>query len=303
MPLPNVIVAGAQKSGTTTLCLFLDSHPHCLLSEPKEPNFFSRAENVAHLAKYERCFRRASAPHRVLVDGTTSYMADPAVAPRIRGSLGDEVKIIFVLRKPSARAYSSFLHMLKRGHERRTADEVFLGLSDDPAAAAEQERSTLEQAAASGRVASRPYRHLYDDVLWNYRYVGNSLYSSLVESYTATFKRSNILVLYFEEVTRDISLARETLGAFLGVDPALFPDTLGRFNSTRVPDVSNSVEWLIEQARWIKRGNWNLVRPSEIMASPLRPTAAVQAKLENIFASEVAYWSRYSGRDLETIGW
>ena len=303
MALPNVILAGAQKSGTTSLCRFLEKHPHCLVSEPKEPNFFSRAGNVSRVDRYERCFRAAGIVHRIRVDGSTSYMADPAVAPRILKHLGDKVRIIFVLRDPSARAYSGLIHMAKRGHDRRTADEVLLAVPDDPERAAEAERASVAQAAASNRIAARPYRSLYDDVLWNYRYIGNSLYSTLVRSYFDSFGPDKILVLFFEEITSDVAAARKALGTFLGVDPELFPQVIGQDNRTYRPDLSTPWGRLIEQARWVKRGNLTLVRPSEITASPLRSSAAIQEKLDRIFASEVAYWSQYAGHDLRSIGW
>jgi hypothetical protein len=301
--LPNTILAGAQKSGTTALCRFIDAHPQCFVSEPKEPNFFSRVANLDNIEKYRRCFRGAGRAHQILVDGTTTYMADPAIAPRIRECLGRDVKIIFILRGPAARTYSSFLHMVKRGHERRTADEVFFGLPDDPETASVRERASVVEAAARGRVIGRPYNKLYDDVLWNYRYVGNSFYSLLVESYFAEFKPENILILFFEEVTRNVSAVREMLGGFLEVDPVFFPREIAKDNPTRVPDVSTPTGWLTEQARRIKSSNFTLVRPSEVAASPLAPSREVMDKLRRIFAVEVDHWSEFAGRDLRTIGW
>lgn len=303
MALPNVILAGAQKCGTTSLCRFLAKHPDCVVSEPKEPNFFSRAENASHLRRYDRYFRAAGDAHRVFIDGSTSYMADPAVAPRIFACLGKDVRIIFVLRDPSARAYSGLIHMVKRGHDRRTADEAFLDLPDDLQSAKTAEAISVARAAADKRVASRPYRHLYDDVLWNYRYIGNSLYSSLVHHYFDCFGHERILVLFLEDIIADLTAARRALGAFLRIDPELFPPAIGRDNQTRRPDLSTLWGRLIEQARWIKGGNLTLIRPSEITASPPRASAAVQAKLDRIFAPEVDYWSQHTGRDLRAIGW
>jgi hypothetical protein len=303
MARPNVILAGAQKCGTTSLCRFLAKHPHCLVTEPKEPHFFSRAENISRLYRYDRYFRAARGAHRVFVDGSTSYMADPAVAPRIFACLGGGVRIIFVLRDPSARAYSGLIHMAKRGHDRRTADEVFLELPDEAEAALGTERALIERASASNRIASRPYRNDYDDVLWNYRYVGNSLYSSLVRGYIDRFGPERILVLLLEDIITDVATVRQALGAFLQVDPELFPHAIGRDNPTYRPDLSTPWGRLIEQARWIKRGNLTLVRPSEIAASPLRSSAAIEEKLDRIFEPEVDYWSRHVGRDLRAIGW
>lgn len=303
MTLPNTILAGAQKSGTTTLCRFIGAHPHCHISEPKEPNFFSRAENLARLDRYEYCFRGACPEHRVRIDGTTAYMADLAIAQRIRECLGKDVRIIFTLRSPAARTYSGFLHMLKRGHERRTADEVFLDLPDDRDAAAASERVAVLKAAARGRVVGRPYRWFYDDLLWNYRYVGNSAYSMLVESYFEAFRPENVLVLFFEELIGDVAGTRRQLGTFLGVDPELFPDGMNRGNQTRMPAVSTPLGWLTEQARRIKSSNFTLVRPGEITASPLAPSRQVTEKLDRIFRAEVDHWSEFAGRDLRAIGW
>lgn len=303
MAFANTILAGAQKSGTTALCRFLDAHPACLVSRPKEPNFFSRAENVSRLDRYGRCFRDATPSHRILVDGTTTYMADGQIAARIHACLGQETKVIFALRNPVARTYSSYLHMLKRGHERRTADEVFLSLPDEPEAALAAERASIERDAERGLIAGRPYRRLYDDVLWNYRYLGNSSYASLVQPYLDAFGEANVLVLFFEEIVRDAEHARAALATFLDLDPDAFPAALTRDNETRIPDLSSPRGRLVEQARWIKRGNFTLVRPSELAASPAKPSDAVRAKLSRIFAGEIAHWSSRSGRDLRTIGW
>jgi hypothetical protein len=298
MILANTILAGAQKSGTTALCRFLERHPQCFVSKPKESNFFSRAANISLLDQYARCFRAAVPAHRIRIDGTTTYMADPAIPQRIRDCLGDDTRIIFVLRNPAARTYSSFLHMLKRGHERRPAEEVFLCLPDDPTAALAAERAAIDTAVRSGRIADRPYRRLYDDVLWNYRYVGNSMYSSLIQTYTNVFGPKNILILYFEEITVNMAGAREALGAFLEIDQEGFPAALTKDNATRIPNLSTPWGWLIEQARWIKRGNITLVRPREIGASPEMPSRAVRQKLDCIFAGEVAYWLERRGQNL-----
>lgn len=297
MAVANTILAGAQKSGTTALCRFLGEHPQCFISDPKETNFFSRAENAAFMEQYARFFREARPHHRVLIDGTTTYMSDPAIAQRIRDCLGENPRFIFVLRRPSARAYSGFLHMVKRGHERRSADAVFLSLPDDPEDARALEDAAVREAAARGQVSERPYRNLYDDALWNYRYVGNSLYSSLVRNYTNLFGAERVLVLFFEDLTRDVLPSRDVLGEFLGVEPSGFPDRLPESNRTQLPNLSSLGGRLFEQARWLKRGNYTLVRPREIGASPAKPSPEVSAKLERIFRGEVAHWKRWADAD------
>lgn len=291
--MANTILAGAQKSGTTALCRFLAAHPECFVSDPKETNFFSRADNAAHMERYGRYFRGANPSHRVLVDGTTTYMSDRTIARRIREKLGDHLKFIFVLRHPAARAYSGFLHMLKRGHERRSASEVFLDLPDDPEAAGEVERESVEEAARRGQVTERPYLDLYDDALWNYRYVGNSFYRLLISRYVEAFGTDRVLVLFFEDLIKDVFAAREDLGGFLGVEPSGFPDRLPESNRTNLPNLSSLGGRLFEQARWLKRGNFTLVRPQEIGASPVQPSPEVSEKLAHIFKPEVEHWRRW----------
>lgn len=92
--LPNVILAGAQKSGTSSLFDCLAAHPHCLASNPKEPTFFSREANLADLSSYARCFdaQGATGDPSVIFEGSTSYMAEVYAPKRIRRALGPNVR-------------------------------------------------------------------------------------------------------------------------------------------------------------------------------------------------------------------
>lgn len=300
--LPNVIVPGTQKGGTTALCSFLDQHPECLVSSPKEPNFFSRAANLADMAALHRCFARARPGQHLFIDGTTTYMADPAIAPRIRNALGPDARIVVTLRSPAKRTYSGYLHMLKRGHERRSIAQAFGTLPDDPDAAAEAERAALEGAVRHRGVVVWPYRRQYDDVLWNFRYVGNSQYRRQVEGFERAFGADRVLVLLFEDMVADMAPVASELARFLGISAAGFPASLPRENVTRIPDTRSIGGRLIEQARRIKRGNFVLVRADGAKA-PLKAPPDLLAKLRRIHADETAYWSKRLARDLGALGW
>lgn len=303
MIFPNVIIPGAQKSGTTALCSFLDQHPECLVSAPKEPNFFSRDANLKDMTALSRCFvpQRGTSP-RVFIDGTTTYMADPRIASRIKAALGPDLKFIFTLRDPVKRSYSGYLHMLKRGHDRRNVLEVFLALPDGPDEAAAAERAAIAKATARKRLVVWPYVPQYDDVLWNFRYVGNSQFSEQVEVYEREFGADRILVLLFEDMIRDIAPVRSRLSDFLGIPVTGFPAALPHENVTAIPATDRLLGRLIEQARRIKRGNFVLVRSDEGRA-PLKPAPEVDAKLRRIHARETDYWSTRLDRDLRDLGW
>ena len=300
--VPNLIVAGAQKSGTTSLCAALEQHPDCYLSNPKEPNFFSRAVNEQRLASFSSCFRGVPGDARVVVDGTTTYMADPAIAERIYRMLGPDTKFIFALRSPRKRAYSGFLHMLKRGHERRTAQDVFLSLPDDPVAAVQAERDNVDAAAAARQLISRPYVRQYDDVLWNFRYLTNSLFAAQIEPFERLFGQDNMLIILFEDMVADFMFQRARIAQFLDIPELGLPQTLPRENQTRMPDTATLWGRIDEQLRRIKRGNFVFVRKAEGQA-PSRAPSDVGIKLMRLTDNEVALWEQRLGRDLRAVGW
>ena len=114
--LPNAFIAGAQKSGTTTLCEALDCHPQVIVSNPKEPAFFSLAANLSRPEVYESYFQAKDGVRaRAVIDGSNAYMVDPLAPVRIREMLGEELRFVFCLREPSARAISGILAPSEKG--------------------------------------------------------------------------------------------------------------------------------------------------------------------------------------------
>jgi Sulfotransferase family len=132
--LPDFIVIGAPKAGTTALHDALANHPQLYLSPVKEPKFFlcdgrppdpagQRGPGDAHSARewvwrpedYRQLF--AAAPPRTLTgESTPLYLRDRGAHRRIR-ELVPEVKLIAVLRDPVDRAYSNWTHLWCDGLE------------------------------------------------------------------------------------------------------------------------------------------------------------------------------------------
>jgi hypothetical protein len=73
MTLPNLIIPGAAKSGTTSLHKMLGQHPDIFMSRSKEPHYFSRKQTPHGLAKYESLFDQ-SGDCPVRGESSTSYM-------------------------------------------------------------------------------------------------------------------------------------------------------------------------------------------------------------------------------------
>jgi hypothetical protein len=235
--LPNTFIAGAQKSGTTTLCSLLSCHPQVVVSEPKEPIFFSKAANLARPETYEACFRRRpNSEPRAVIDGSNAYMSDPAVAPRIREMLGKELRFIFCLRDPVWRMISGYWHQAKKGQDRRSLADALYVDSNSLDEAVKEEEDRLHRAAGLGLISVETYADRYDDPLWNFRYLRNSLYAADLQRFQETFGSTRIMVLLFEDVIIDPLLTMSKLSEFLKLDPAGFPDSLDlHCNQTRLP--------------------------------------------------------------------
>jgi Sulfotransferase domain len=223
--LPNAFIAGAQKSGTTTLCYLINRHPEVVLSNPKEPAFFSRESNLSAVQTYERCFQpRKDVTPRAIVDGSTAYMVDPLAATRIRSLLGVDVRFVFCLRDPVERMISAYWHQAKKGQDLRPLGEVFSFASDSLEEAVIEEENRLRAAIGDGFVTASAYVDRFDDPLLNFRYLRNSLYASDLGRFFENFGRERVKVIFFEDLISDLAAMRTSLAIFLDLDPAAFPN-------------------------------------------------------------------------------
>jgi hypothetical protein len=198
LQLPDFIIGGAPRSGTTWLYWVLDQHPEIYMARPvtPEPKFFL----VDHL--YEKGLRfysdtwfAANGDARLAGEKTTNYLESAVAADRIARDL-PERKLIFILREPADRAYSNYLWSRMNGLE--TEDfQTALRLE-------EQRQHDLPERLRFARPFS---------------YFSRGLYADLLAPYFERFPREQILILRFEDIAaRAESIARR-MHAFLGVSP------------------------------------------------------------------------------------
>jgi hypothetical protein len=125
-------VAGAQRSGTTSLYYYLNSHHAVHMAQPiiPEPKYFLN-EGATYDNYLNSVF--AGAPENVeyLGEKSTSYYEIPLVAERINRLIPD-VKVIIQLRNPVQRALSNYFFSVKNGLEIRSIEEVFLQAKAKP---------------------------------------------------------------------------------------------------------------------------------------------------------------------------
>ena len=129
--LPNFIIIGSPKSGTTSLFNYLIQHPDIVGITRKEPHFFNISYSK-NLNWYKMYFPTKSQliSNKITGEATPSYFIDPFVPKRIFSVLPD-IKLILLLRNPIDRSFSHYKHSFKDGFE---------NLSFENAIAAEEKR-------------------------------------------------------------------------------------------------------------------------------------------------------------------
>lgn len=111
--LPNFILAGPPKSGTTTLRILLNRHPNIYMPN-RELHFFNNEENFSRgLEWYEKFFDKWKG-EKAIGGKTPGYFFHPKAPQRIKELLPN-VKLIFIFRNPIDRAYSHYWHDVRTG--------------------------------------------------------------------------------------------------------------------------------------------------------------------------------------------
>jgi hypothetical protein len=118
LSLPDFLIIGAMKAGTTSLYLDLSQHPGIFFPTLKEPGNLAHDEvlTAAGRAAYAAIYRR-SGPDQLAGDASTDYAKLPGitgVAPRARQVLGASSRIVYLVREPVSRAVSHHHHLVAR---------------------------------------------------------------------------------------------------------------------------------------------------------------------------------------------
>ena len=180
--LPNFIVIGAMKSGTTNLCHQLSLHPEIFISDPKEPCFFSNDDRWQKgLPWYESLFD-AVTNEKAVGEGFVNYtkgMEFPSSAERIRDVLGTRLKIIYIVRNPLEQIRSKWMHM---------------------------------------RVAGMTAKDFHQSLLEDAHFIDSANYQLQLEQYRRFIPDRQIKVLFFEDYMQNPAEVLRDCFAFLDVD-------------------------------------------------------------------------------------
>ncbi len=191
--MPDFIIIGAQKGGTTSLYNYLLDHPSIAPIYIKEPHFFDiyshkgplwyRSHFPTTLQKYYVKFLQK----RPFLTGEASpyYMPHPLAAARIAMTLPD-VKLIMVLRNPIDRAYSQYQHQVRQpGVEPLSFTEA---IDREEERLAGEEKKLLENS----RYVSFNHRH--------YSYLTRGRYIDQITIWMKLFPKEQFLILKSEDL-------------------------------------------------------------------------------------------------------
>ncbi len=231
-PLPDFLVIGAQRSGTSSLYKYLEQHPCVLSSLRKETEYFSaRWSNGEpwYRAHFPSRRRRAVEQRRrgfgvVTFEASPNYLFHP-LAPGRAATLVPDARLVVLLRNPVERAYSHHQHEVRAGRE---------ALSFEHAIAAEPERLAREEERM---VADPGYRSL----AWErFSYQARGRYAEQLERWVAVFPTDRLLVLKSEDLYDRPAACFAELLAFLGL-PAWTPSAFRNHSYVGRPPSGPSV--------------------------------------------------------------
>jgi hypothetical protein len=261
--IPDFLIIGAGKSGTTSLDKYLQQHPQLFISKVKEPNFFgyermTRADfngneeeihhydnSVTTLDKYLALFRDAL-PGQIKGETSNTYMYHADAPERIK-YYNPDMKLIAVLRQPAGRLYSRYLHLAR---ENRLPTPHFSDCLD---------KSTI----------------------WWQRndLVKEGFYYKNLSRFYALFPKENIRVYLYEDFNAKTEEVLQNIYNFLGVDENFRTDLTVRYNQSGF--IKNKFLDKIYGQKGILNKTIRALLPQKLIET-LKGNVAIQRKLNDL---------------------
>lgn len=245
--LPNFLIIGTPKAGTTSLYNYLGQHPEVYVSPKKEPRFFSfdkfltkfngpgddEVEKIVvkNWKDYLKLFEGVK-KEKAIGEASVDYLSSPLAPENIYHCL-PQVKLIAILRNPVDRAYSNYLHVIRQGRENATNFETALSL----------ETSRIEAG------------WIY---FWHYAHTG--FYYRHLKRYFDLFPKNQILTLIYEDFKNNNLEVMRKIFEFLEVDSTFQPNFKVKHNDLHPPSSPTLVKFLYSP-HFLRRNIKGLIPP------------------------------------------
>ncbi|MGD0020738.1 MAG: sulfotransferase [Smithellaceae bacterium] len=217
--LPNFLIVGAAKCGTTSLYYYLLQHPDVYMSPVKEPKFLSgfaskkfigpgdgllASQAVKTFDAYYRLFEKSVGKKAVGEASVETIFLYQETIPAIQHHLGDP-RIIIILRNPVERAYSAYNFLVRDGWEE---------LSFKDALKQEEKRKR-------------------EGYCWHWRYREVGLYANQVRAFREHFSRVHVFL--YDDLEINANKLIRSVYTFLDVNPYFIPDIIYNYNVSGIP--------------------------------------------------------------------
>jgi hypothetical protein len=230
--LPDFMVIGTKRGGTTSLYNYLLAHPNVgplfpAVANIKGIHFFDRKflkGPAWYRSHFPTVLSRFLAPGRLVGEASPYYLASPG-APRRARSLVPDTKLIVLLRNPVERAYSHYKERRRNGVE---------PLEFDEAIRREEERlaGELERMHDDPDYVSFAHEH--------YSYLRQGIYLPQLQSWMAEYPRDQFCILRSEDFFKDPGATYGQVLRFLELPPWQ-PPSFRRFNFHPAEDMPASL--------------------------------------------------------------
>ncbi len=292
MKKPDFFIVGAPKSGTTSMCEYLNKHPQIFIPEIKEPNFFGSdltgIRNFSTIEEYLDLFKGNE--DLLCGEGSTWYLFSKTAAQQIY-NYNPEAKIIIMLREPVSLLYSLHSQMLYDGFNEDIEDFK-------SAIKAENDRKNGNRIP---KKCKRKEALFYSEVV---------KFTEQVERYFHVFGRKKVHVIIFDDFKNQTSkVYKETLD-FLGVNSNFRPEfkiinankkvrskVLRNFLQTPPPIIKKTAKVVLPSLfRKFLSYNLKKMNTKYVPRPPMDPD--LRKQLQEKFKPEIENLSKLLGRDL-----
>lgn len=199
--LPDFIIIGAQKCGSTSLYKNLCRHPDIAKPLKKEPMYFDTMYSLGALWYRSFFTTRRAQRGRLTFDGSVNALHHPRAPERVL-KLVPDARFLLILRNPVDRAYSHYQMSVRNGWETLSFEDAI-----------EREESRLR--ADRAKIAQNP--RYFGFSFMHHSYLARGAYAQQLENWLQFFPRSRFMVIRTEDLQRRRMDTMNSVFDFLGL--------------------------------------------------------------------------------------